>query len=182
VTEAEILASLRAYGAALAADNAASKMDYHIACQPCESPIERIMLAALMAASEERHSEAFLEVFEGDPEACEKFLDDVIYSEHFHVALQFPIGNYRADLCLGCYDGIKIAIECDGHDWHERTHEQAQRDRSRDRAIQCAGFIVLRFTGREIWRAPLGCAKQVFDAFDKEWQRRHARAQDRDTP
>jgi very-short-patch-repair endonuclease len=54
-----------------------------------------------------------------------------------------------------------LIIECDGHDFHERTKEQAAKDRSRDRASTLTGYEVFRFTGAELWRDPLGCAKQV---------------------
>jgi len=56
---------------------------------------------------------------------------------------------------------LRIAVECDGHDYHERTREQAERDRSRDRELQKSGWVVMRFTGREIHRDPLLIAKQV---------------------
>ena len=54
-----------------------------------------------------------------------------------------------------------LAIECDGHDFHERTKEQAERDRSRDRWMIANGVQVIRFTGREIWRDPEECARQI---------------------
>jgi hypothetical protein len=46
----------------------------------------------------------------------------------------------------------KLVLEVDGHDYHERTKEQAEYDRSRDRAFTNSGFTVFRFTGREIYR------------------------------
>ena len=33
-------------------------------------------------------------------------------------------------------------MECDGHDFHERTKEQASSDKKRDRSLQAAGFLV----------------------------------------
>ena len=54
-----------------------------------------------------------------------------------------------------------IFIECDGHDFHERTKEQAERDRTKDRKIQEAGIPILRFTGREIFRNPLDVVNQI---------------------
>lgn len=57
---------------------------------------------------------------------------------------------------------VVAVIECDGHDYHERTKEQAERDRSRDRAIQEAGWLALRFTGREIHRDVWECASEVW--------------------
>ncbi len=47
---------------------------------------------------------------------------------------------------------IKIAIECDGHDFHEKTKEQAQRDKEKDRILQSNGWLVARFTGSEIFK------------------------------
>lgn len=79
---------------------------------------------------------------------------------------QFAVDEYRVDFALfnRAERSVKIAIECDGHDFHERTKEQAQRDKSRDRAIQMRGFKVLRFTGSEIYRKPMDCAREVYDA------------------
>lgn len=69
---------------------------------------------------------------------------------------QFRWNDYRIDFCLRAWarPDRMVFVECDGHDFHERTKEQAERDRSKDRAIQAAGIGILRFTGREIWRDP----------------------------
>lgn len=56
-----------------------------------------------------------------------------------------------------------ICIYCDGHEFHEKTKEQAKRDRSIDRWIQEQGMKVLRFTGSEIWNDPQKCAEQVLN-------------------
>ena len=65
-----------------------------------------------------------------------------------------------------------LVVECDGHDFHERTKEQAKRDRDRDRRLQDAGHRVYRFTGSEIYRNAFGCAKQVLKwAEDAAWRR-----------
>jgi hypothetical protein len=61
----------------------------------------------------------------------------------------------------------RLIIECDGHDFHERTKEQAAKDRARDRAAQLMGFEVFRFTGSELWRDPWGCADQVIEWADR---------------
>jgi hypothetical protein len=57
--------------------------------------------------------------------------------------------------------GPVLAVECDGHDFHERTKEQAAKDRSRDRRLQEAGYTVFRFTGSELWRDPCSCSDQI---------------------
>lgn len=49
------------------------------------------------------------------------------------------------------YPCVRFAVEVDGHDFHERTKEQARRDRQRDRDLTAEGWIVLRYTASEIY-------------------------------
>lgn len=78
---------------------------------------------------------------------------------------QEQIGDYRVDfLALPAVESNKkIVIECDGHNFHERTKEQAQRDKKRDRDLQSSGYSVFRFTGSELWRDPEKCANEISD-------------------
>jgi len=62
---------------------------------------------------------------------------------------------------------FRLVIECDGHDYHERTKEQAARDRSRDRALTAAGYHVLRFTGSEIWSDPWRCRDEILTVIER---------------
>lgn len=78
------------------------------------------------------------------------------------VTPQYKWEEYRIDFRIDAKPFDRpIFVECDGHDFHERTKEQAERDRSRDRKIQAAGIPILRFTGREIFRNPMDCVNQV---------------------
>lgn len=82
----------------------------------------------------------------------------------FRVLPQARIAGYVVDfLVTSTHEGTKkrFAVECDGHDFHERTKEQAAHDRKRDRALLTEGIPTLRFTGSEIWRDPIGCGDQV---------------------
>lgn len=91
---------------------------------------------------------------------------------------QMVIGSYVLDIALMGYtmDGrgglILIDIECDGHDYHERTKEQAARDKARDRALVAEGYSILRFTGSEIWHRPEQCVDEIGEVIQKELQRR----------
>lgn len=81
---------------------------------------------------------------------------------------QAQIDNRRVDFLFSSYHYSEskwryLLVECDGHDFHERTKEQASRDKSKDRTAVLAGYDCFRFTGSEIWRDPWGCAKQVTD-------------------
>ena len=105
--------------------------------------------------------------------------------DDWYLARQMSVGTYRADFVIGAvgYDVViprladgsldhdsaveyrvalpPLVVECDGHDFHDRTKEQAQRDRERDRAMNSMGYRVCRFTGSEIWRDPWKCVEQI---------------------
>ena len=108
------------------------------------------------------------------------------------VTPQMPMGDYRVDLAVtprvsayvnpGSHvdaDEIvhtfvylpTVIVECDGHDFHERTKEQAARDKKRDRYFQASGNPVLRFTGSEIYKDAWGCASQIIDFAEKASKR-----------
>lgn len=59
---------------------------------------------------------------------------------------------------------FEAVVECDGHQFHEVTKQQAARDRKRDRDMQRAGYQVFRFTGSELNGAPRLCASEVIEA------------------
>lgn len=115
--------------------------------QLCESPIEELFGAAALAA-----------------EGC----GDVA------IVPQWQIGSFRVDFAVYPYAFARrngaslalrpsVAVELDGHEFHERTKAQAARDKSRDRRLVAAGWSVLRFTGSEVWRDPFACVTEAFE-------------------
>jgi very-short-patch-repair endonuclease len=76
---------------------------------------------------------------------------------------QYQWNEYRLDFAIFLPGGTEpIAfVECDGHEFHERTPEQAMRDRTRDRAVQHANIKIFRFTGRELHHKPISCAIEI---------------------
>lgn len=78
---------------------------------------------------------------------------------------QVKIGEHRVDFLLLHTKGLEgfggIVVECDGHEFHEKTKDQASRDKARDRDLQEAGYKVLRFSGADIWRDAFKCADEV---------------------
>jgi len=61
-----------------------------------------------------------------------------------------------------------IAIEVDGHAFHERTREQVERRNERDRALQQAGWTVFHFSFTEMSARPEACILEVFDFAHKQ--------------
>lgn len=62
------------------------------------------------------------------------------------------------------YQETKLCVYTDGHNYHERNEEQAQKDRKIDRKLQELGFKVLRYPGKDVKE---DCAKIVNDI--KKW-------------
>ena len=72
--------------------------------------------------------------------------------------------EFRIDFLVKNPSGnVQLAIELDGHEFHEKTREQATRDRKRERQITAQGFTVLRFTGYEIVRDVGRCVDEVVE-------------------
>ena len=70
----------------------------------------------------------------------------------------------RTSWVKGSIDGVPVSllVECDGHTYHDRTPEQAARDRQRDRFLKLTDYEVVRFAASEITSDPEGCALEVF--------------------
>lgn len=129
----------------------------------CESPLEAPMLLALVGVA-------------GFHEACRQRdcdrADEIISQAMSSGAGQIDHANaiglingavicvpqlsvrladreYRLDYAF-LSSGGRLCIEFDGHSFHERTPEQASRDRARDRQLQIAGWTVLRYTYSEV--------------------------------
>jgi very-short-patch-repair endonuclease len=128
-----------------------------------ESPIEYAMAGALILAAREKvpyvvYGQQFIKQWwtNGTKSIC------------FYP--QARLGKHRVDLLIIYRDSPDssweraVIVECDGHDFHERTSEQAGKDKKRDRDLQALGYPVFRFTGSEIWKDMFGCASEVLAA------------------
>lgn len=106
-----------------------------------------------------------ISLFRNDPAALVGLSADNIIERNWFLRPQVPILNYVADFVVGPVQddvGRHIVVECDGHDFHERTKAQAEKDRKRDRVMQANGYKVFRFTGSEIHRDAFRCAGEVW--------------------
>jgi very-short-patch-repair endonuclease len=82
--------------------------------------------------------------------------------DHWTLWADVTIDSYRIDFMLDAGYG-ELAIECDGHDFHDRTKQQAAYDRSRDRWLLARGLSTARFTGSEIVHSPERCAQEIYE-------------------
>ena len=72
------------------------------------------------------------------------------------IAPQYQTENCRIDLAVFINifpnEETKIAVECDGHNFHAKVPEQVARDTARNGDLTIAGWRLQRFTGRQIRR------------------------------
>lgn len=111
----------------------------------CESPIERLLAITLL-----RHGRV-------------TFLDRKDVSLEAQAPIVCDKNEYRVNFLIKIGDQLALAVECDGHEYHERTKEQAKRDKERDRAILRTGTNVIHFTGSEIVKSPFQCLLEIME-------------------
>ena len=156
------------------ADEAKERLDIFIGVSAtrshmdlCESPIERTLLVAFeMHGLLWRYAPII-----GLP--TKEQIEESAASKNYpyFIAPQWEVAGYRADFLIG-YAGAgrhsqtSIIVECDGHQWHEKTKEQAQRDKERDRVLNSHVAKVIRFTGSEIHRQPLTCVESALEVLE----------------
>lgn len=75
-------------------------------------------------------------------------------------------GRYRIDFQVVGHVGfeaipLNLAVELDGHGWHERTREQVQTRDARDRDLQADGWTVQHFSYNEFTNDPSECVSVV---------------------
>lgn len=122
------------------------------AIKDCESPIEQLLVLALR-------------------DLINNYPDVLMLCQH---EIKLKNTTYRVDICLYIGDWLndsdsckKLIVECDGHAFHEKTKEQAMRDKKRDRDLIEAGYQVIHFTGKEIFSDPYKCAREIKDLINK---------------
>lgn len=132
----------------------------------CESPMERMFLLGLVLTGSCFTVDSF-------PYEKSASLTDADGNEYYLIAQaeQYDPDDAvdsddppfaRVDFVLRAKDhSARLAIEVDGHEFHEKTKEQAARDKSRDRKLVRLGFHVLRFSGSEVFASPVGCWKEI---------------------
>jgi very-short-patch-repair endonuclease len=119
--------------------------------QRCESPAEELLLAAAAWSVGLKGWEIPFIWPSSSP--VPTHLDVVIVPQQV-------IGFNRVDFAIHARQ-MRLVVEVDGHEFHEKTKEQAARDKRRDRDLQQEGWSVFHFTGSEVWRDPFGCCEVI---------------------
>lgn len=90
---------------------------------------------------------------------------------NFTAKCQWNIAGYRVDFFV-THGDKRIVIECDGHEFHEKTKEQASSDKRKDRELQKLGFIILRYSGSDIVNNPSKITDDLNDIIGRpDWDK-----------
>lgn len=129
---------------------------YGFGVEGCESPIEKLFYIAF-------NMYRFSRGFNTD---YERYLD----LEPQHEIVRDSGKKYRVDFYLTHEFQIPeqkgLIVECDGHEFHEKTKEQVKNNNERDYELKKMGYDVLHFNGRQIYLDPMKCAKEVYEYFE----------------
>ena len=119
----------------------------------CESPIEQILWMALNFCTLNSGKDYFFyEQAEVEANGY-KYRLDFLYEEDYMDLTDNP---------------LLLAIECDGHDFHEKTKEQVEKRNKRDMDLKLAGYDILHYSGSQIYKNPIKCAMEILDYIDKK--------------
>ena len=132
-----------------------------------ESPIECLFLLAyrtIVKLNEDR--------------LCNCYSDEGIKAaavSDIHIFPQYAIGKYRVDFLIKYTEGTSyngqmmfrssaVAVELDGHEFHEKDEKQRRYEKARDRFLQKKGLRVFHYTGSEIVKNPFNAAMECIAA------------------
>ena len=96
-----------------------------------------------------------------------------VNGKKYYIDFEFDCNDYLTNMIFK--DEIKnknykLAIECDGYEFHKKTKEQVQKDNEREFDLKMAGYDILRFSGTQIYNNPMKCAKDTYDYIIKKIQ------------
>jgi very-short-patch-repair endonuclease len=148
---------------------------------PMESPIERMLNSALVTSRIERNlSDGAPQTWKRNDKGSRETWDFEC-SEGLSIDPQRKIGKFRVDFAVSYHCcawansggrpgdskvldcGKTIVIECDGHEWHERTEKERRYEKKRDRFLQSKGYEVFHYTGKEVTDDPFKVAEEILD-------------------
>lgn len=119
-------------------------------CEDIESPIEQIFKTAFELYMDLLGKE-YIFLFSQVPIKIGKKR----YVVNFYFEKDEYVNRFNTDK--------KIVIECDGHEFHQKTKEQVKRDNEREYTLKMAGYEIIRFSGSQIYNEPFKCAEDTYN-------------------
>lgn len=134
---------------------------------PMLSPVEQIFLIQWMFERRNALKEGPSDRFDLHPQyqglSTGRYRIDFVVSFTTGVmdSQQDSVYAGKEEKIIYAVDEPMLGIEIDGHDFHEKTKEQARRDKERERFLVGNGWKILRFTGSEVFNDAASCVSEV---------------------
>lgn len=126
------------------------------ALENCNSPIEQLYFLALKNIGVYENIDLSIETQK------EIYANGKKYKVDFYITASEVFSLDKNDEHDIYSREVSLCIECDGHNFHEKTKAQVSKDKSRERDIMSKGLNLIRFSGSEIYKNPNKCAIQTF--------------------
>lgn len=121
----------------------------HVALGNYKSPIEEMFAVCLEIKLSEIRDQFFYELFEFTVQEKINVNDKTYYADFYFNS---------SDKCfVKAEKDIKLIVECDGHEFHEKTKEQVERGNERDLNLRMNGYDIIHFSGSQIYKNPKKC-------------------------
>lgn len=118
----------------------------------CISPIEKILFVAFR----------FVEIVRRNELSEKSVAISVTPQQEINTGKK----RYYADFYINIdsyIEDVGVVVECDGHEFHQKTKKQVEYDNEREYEIKKCGYDILRFSGSQIYNNPFKCANDIFD-------------------
>lgn len=153
--------------------------DRDVLHEACRSPLEQLLIEPLLAMANNLGSCSYrvggreYGLHAGSSVAGHIRIEPQARIDRYEVdfLVEFSVDEYvRGRAAGGTSEEVRTArtvamvIECDGREHHDKTREQAERDRARDRSLQALGYLVFRYPGSVIVRDPYAVARDALGA------------------
>jgi very-short-patch-repair endonuclease len=133
---------------------------------PLESPLEAIFYIWWEAMTGDNPDSHYNRLFELQTQR-----DVTIGESRFRLDFVVELkGDERTRIEAAGLRWAPIAVEVDGHAFHEKTAEQVAHRNRRDRLLQSDGWTVFHFSWSELTTNPTLCVGEVMGAATARWQ------------
>lgn len=136
-------------------------LDILTSLEECESPIEKIFALEINRELDKSRLQQNPLVAMWQPQREIKLFAGSKREQKYRLDFFIEVHNMHKDIQFG------FAVECDGHEFHEKTKKQVEKDKKRDRNLLKAGVIPIRFSGSEILNEPTMVAKDTVRIIEK---------------
>ena len=135
-----------------------------------KSPIEQIFFIAFLTVLHQKLSHESLGIDIVPLCQYEQNIDgyDYVHDFAFYIDVYSLRNRFKLKDCMFM---SSVTIECDGHDYHNKTKRQVSNGNKRSNAMQQSGLTVIHFSGSDLFKYPYQCAEEAYCVIIKKYKK-----------